>query len=52
MKKHIEVETKKDSKGFERFDNLLRQVVNVPKEEIEKREKMEKQKKECKKEIA
>lgn len=44
------IETKKDGKQFERFDNLLRQVVSVPKDEILKREKAEKQKKECKKE--
>ena len=43
MKKQIE--TKKDGKEFERFDGLLRQVVSVPKEEINKREKAEK---ECK----
>lgn len=43
------IETKKDGKEFERFDGLLRQVVSVPKEEINKREKAEKAKKEVKK---
>ena len=47
MKKKLEM--KKDGKGFERFDDLLRQVVSVPKEEINKREQAENQKKEAKK---
>jgi hypothetical protein len=34
---------------FTRFDDLLRKVVSVPKEEINRREKEEKQKKETKK---
>lgn len=34
---------------FTRFDELLRKVVTVPKEEINRREKAEKQKKEAKK---
>ena len=38
------VETKNDGKDFQRFDDLLRKVVSVPKKEIEKREK-KKQKK-------
>lgn len=42
MKKKIE--TKKDGKEFDRFDDLLRQVVKVPKDEISKREKEEKEK--------
>ena len=33
------VETKKDGKEFQRFDDLLRTVVSVPKKEIEKRKK-------------
>lgn len=49
MKKKIK--TKEDGKGFTRFDNLLRQVVKVPKSEINKREKAEKTKKESKKEL-
>jgi hypothetical protein len=44
MKK--KVETKKDGKEFERFDDLLSQVVKVPKSEIDKREKEEKERKE------
>lgn len=44
MKKKIE--TKKDGKEFERFNDLLSQVVKVPKSEIEKREKAERQRKE------
>ncbi len=47
MKK--EIETKQDGKEFERFEQLLSQVVKVPKDEILKREKDEKQKKEAKK---
>ncbi len=44
MKKEIEM--KNDGKEFERFENLLKQVVIVPKDEILKREKDEKAKKE------
>ncbi len=47
MKK--KVETKQDGREFARFDDLLRQVVKIPKDEINKREKAEKQKKEAKK---
>lgn len=43
------VETKKDGKEFERFDDLLRKVIAVPKEEINKREQAEKHKKDAKK---
>lgn len=43
MKKKIEM--KDDGKEFERFENLLREVVKVPKEEILKREKEEKERK-------
>ncbi len=43
------IETKKDGKEFERFDDLLRKVIAVPKEEINKREQAEKHKKETKK---
>lgn len=51
MNKKVEkkVEMKQDGKEFERFENLLRQVVKVPKDEILEREKAEKQKKEAKK---
>jgi hypothetical protein len=47
MKKKVEM--KKDGKGFERFDDLLRHVVSVPKDELDKREKADKEKKEAKK---
>jgi hypothetical protein len=47
MKRKIEI--KQDSKEFARFDELLRKVVSVPKDEILKREKAEKLKKEAKK---
>jgi hypothetical protein len=47
MKKKTEI--KEDDKSFERFETLLRQVVSVPKKEIDEREKAEKQKKEAKK---
>ena len=42
MKKKIEM--KKDGKEFDRFDDLLSQVVKVPKDEILEREKAEKEK--------
>ena len=42
-------ETKNDGKEFQRFDDLLRKVVSVPKDEINKREKAEKDEKEKKK---
>ena len=41
MKK--EIETKKDGKEFERFDEFLTELVKVPKDEILKREKAEKE---------
>ena len=44
MKKKIE--TKNDGHEYERFENLLKQVVSVPKDEILRREKEEKQKRE------
>lgn len=47
MKKKTEI--KQDGKAFARFDEILRQVVSVPKKEINEREKAEKQKKEAKK---
>jgi hypothetical protein len=50
MKKKIK--TKEDDKGFTRFDDLLRQVMKVPKSEINKREKAEKAKKKSKKQTA
>lgn len=43
---------KKDGKDFDRFDGLLRKVVNVSKDEINELEKEEKKRKECKKETA
>ncbi|HEV7643335.1 MAG TPA: hypothetical protein VGO50_05265 [Pyrinomonadaceae bacterium] len=33
------IETKKDGKDFERFEDLVRKVVSVPKSEIDRREK-------------
>ena len=42
MKKKIEL--KNDGKEFERFENLLREVIKVPKDEILRREKEEKEK--------
>lgn len=42
MKK--EVEMKNDGKDFERFENLLREFVKVPKDEILRREKAVKEK--------
>jgi len=44
-----EVETKNDGKEFKRFDDLLRKVIAVPKEEINKRERVEKEHKAVKK---
>ena len=41
MKK--EVEMKKDGKQFERFDEFLTELVKVPKDEILRREKEEKE---------
>lgn len=40
------VNTKTDGKQFERFDRLLREVISVPKDEILRREKQEKERKE------
>lgn len=42
-------EAKKGESEFDKFDNLLRQVVSVPKDEIKKREQEEKQNKAKKK---
>ena len=47
MKKKVEM--KNDGKDFTRFDDLFRKVISVPKDEIKKREKAEKQKKETRK---
>ena len=33
------IETKQDGKEFERFEDLLKQVIKVPKSEIDRREK-------------
>lgn len=41
MKRPI-VEMKNDGKDFERFQALLKKVVNVPKDEIKKREERQK----------
>lgn len=43
------IETSPGAQEFERFDAFLRQVVIVPKAEINKREQAEKQAKEMKK---
>jgi len=48
MKK--EIKTKQDGKEFERFEQLLGQVVKVPKDEILRREKAEKERKKARKE--
>lgn len=42
MEKKVEIQN--DGKEFERFENLLREVIKVPKDEILKREKEEKEK--------
>lgn len=42
MKKKIE--TKEDGREFERFEAVLRQVISVPKDEILRRKKAEKEK--------
>jgi hypothetical protein len=47
MKKQVEI--KQDEKSFERFNDLFRKVISVPKEEINKREQLDKQAKEEKK---
>ena len=47
MKKKIE--TKQDGSDFGRFENFVREIVRVPKKEINEREKAEKLKKEAKK---
>ena len=44
MKKKIE--TNQDGKDYERFEDLLREVVKVPKDEILRREKEEIERKE------
>ncbi len=43
MKKEIEM--KQDGKAFERFDEFLTELVKVPKDEILRREKVEKERK-------
>lgn len=43
MKKQIE--TKTDGNDFAKFKNFVREIVRVPKEEINKREKAEQEKK-------
>lgn len=45
--KHIKIEMKNDGKDLERFQSMLKTVVNVPKDELKKEE--ERQKKEKKK---
>ncbi len=39
------IETKQDGNDFARFDEFLTELVKVPKDEINEREKAEKQKK-------
>ncbi|MEZ5346146.1 MAG: hypothetical protein R2681_11405 [Pyrinomonadaceae bacterium] len=46
MKLKKKIKTKDDGKGFERFDDLLRKVVKVPKDEVLRREKAEKERNE------
>ena len=48
MKKTIEM--KQDGKEFERFNEFLTELVKVPKDEILKREKEEKERKKLQKE--
>jgi hypothetical protein len=43
------IETKQDGKEFARFDEFLTKLVKVPKDEINEREKAEKQMKEKRK---
>lgn len=43
------VEMKNDGKDYERFENLLREVISVPKEELRRREETEKSEKQRKK---
>lgn len=43
MKKKVEI--KEDDKSFERFDEFLTELVKVPKDEILRREKEEKERK-------
>jgi hypothetical protein len=47
MKKQVEI--KQDEKSFERFNDLFRKVISVPKAELEKREKADKEQKEKRK---
>lgn len=47
MKKEIEM--KQDGKEFERFEDFVRQIVRVPKDEILRREKAEKEKNKARK---
>ncbi len=47
MKKKVEM--KQDGKEFERFDEFLTELVKVPKDEILKREKEEKQRNQARK---
>lgn len=47
MKK--QVETKQDGKEYERFDKFLTELVKVPKDEILRREKEEKERNKARK---
>jgi hypothetical protein len=47
MKKKVEM--KQDGKEFERFDEFLTELVHVPKDEILKREKAEKERNKARK---
>jgi hypothetical protein len=42
-------EMKQDGQDFTRFENFMRKIVSVPKEEINRREKQEKEAKEVNK---
>jgi hypothetical protein len=43
MKKEVEI--KQDEKSFERFTELFSKVIGVPKSELEKRDKTDKERK-------
>lgn len=49
MNMKITTETKKDGKEFQRFDEFLTELVKVPKDEILRREKAEKEKNKARK---
>jgi hypothetical protein len=49
MKKQVEI--KQDKKSFERFNDLFRKVISVPKEELNRREKADKERKKKKEKV-